>query len=79
MSEWAGEICNASAKVQLIRLKFQPACPIWARFRGNVWMILEGRRIAPGPLAGRGEEIRTPQGAMPRNPAARRGYTRAEG
>jgi len=41
-----------------------------------VILVLEGRRIASG--ASRGRKVRTPKGAMPRNPESLRGYTRAE-
>ena len=38
-------------------------------------LILEGRGIAPDES--RGRKVRTPQGAMPRNPVFEPGYTRA--
>ncbi len=52
---------------QSIRL---PGLKIARRFK----LILEGRRIASG--ASRGRKVRTPQGAMPRNPGLRAGDTR---
>src|ERR1041384_8380438 len=54
---------------------FRPPSPDLKRPQSAVRLpaILEGRRIAPG--ASRGRKVRTPKGAMPRNPAT--GYTRA--
>jgi len=40
----------------------------WGCADDRFLVILEGRRIAPVPLAGWGRKVRTPQGAMPRNP-----------
>ena len=59
-----------------VPMAFKPCLSV-LRFAARLDMVLEGRRIASG--ASRGRKVRTPEGAMPRNPGLSAGYTRAEG
>ena len=52
-----------------VRLPASPACRLSCLTEGRMFaLVLEGRRTASG--ASRGRKVRTPQGAMPRNPAS---------
>ena len=58
-------ICFSSSKILHSAFACLRLCPGGEYFR--LWMVLEGRRIAPG--ASRGRKVRTPQGTTPRNPS----------
>ena len=66
---------GASAELEARNAEFKISSPLFLFPAGpSLSLISEGRRIAPGASPGR--KVRTPQGAMPRNPVFRPGYTR---